>query len=77
GGRQTPVFFESGANNFGVQPLLDIFVEHAPSPKQRDNTSRVVLTKEEKVTGFVFKIKAKMDPQHRDRVAFMRVCSGR
>ncbi len=77
GGRQTPVFFGSGVNNFGVQPLLDFFVEHAPSPQQRDTTSRVVLPTEEKLTGFVFKIQANMDPQHRDRVAFMRVCSGR
>ncbi|HHW4673674.1 MAG TPA: peptide chain release factor 3, partial [Xylella fastidiosa subsp. pauca] len=76
GGRQTPVFFGSGVNNFGVQPLLDFFVEHAPSPQQRDTTSRVVLPTEEKLTGFVFKIQANMDPQHRDRVAFMRVCSG-
>ncbi|HHW4679668.1 MAG TPA: peptide chain release factor 3 [Xylella sp.] len=76
-GRQTPVFFGSGVNNFGVQPLLDFFVEHAPSPQQRRTTSRVVLPTEEKLTGFVFKIQANMDPQHCDRVAFMRICSGR
>ncbi|HBZ46224.1 MAG: peptide chain release factor 3 [Stenotrophomonas rhizophila] len=76
-GRQTPVFFGSGVNNFGVQPLLDFFVEHAPSPQARATTGRVIAPQENKLTGFVFKIQANMDPQHRDRVAFMRVCSGR
>ncbi|MFT4197737.1 MAG: peptide chain release factor 3 [Pseudoxanthomonas sp.] len=76
-GKQTPVFFGSGVNNFGVQPLLDFFVEHAPSPQARATTGRTVQPDEEKLTGFVFKIQANMDPQHRDRVAFMRVCSGR
>ena len=76
-GRQTPVFFGSGVNNFGVQPLLDFFVEHAPPPQPRATTTRTVAPQEEKLTGFVFKIQANMDPQHRDRVAFMRVCSGR
>lgn len=76
-GKQTPVFFGSGVNNFGVQPLLDFFVEHAPSPQPRATTGRVIAPQESKLTGFVFKIQANMDPQHRDRVAFMRVCSGR
>ncbi|MDR7067850.1 peptide chain release factor 3 [Pseudoxanthomonas japonensis] len=76
-GKQTPVFFGSGVNNFGVQPLLDFFVEHAPSPLARETTGRQVQPDENKLTGFVFKIQANMDPQHRDRVAFMRVCSGR
>ncbi len=76
-GRQTPVFFGSAVNNFGVQPLLDFFVEHAPSPQARATTGRSVQPTENKLTGFVFKIQANMDPQHRDRVAFMRVCSGR
>ena len=76
-GQQTPVFFGSGVNNFGVQPLLDFFVEHAPAPQSRATTGRDVAANEEKLTGFVFKIQANMDPQHRDRVAFMRVCSGR
>ncbi|WP_448673790.1 peptide chain release factor 3 [Pseudoxanthomonas mexicana] len=76
-GKQTPVFFGSGVNNFGVQPLLDFFVEHAPSPQPRETTGREVQPDEGKLTGFVFKIQANMDPQHRDRVAFMRVCSGR
>ncbi|MFZ5638526.1 MAG: peptide chain release factor 3 [Pseudomonadota bacterium] len=76
-GKQTPVFFGSAVNNFGVQLLLDFFVEHAPSPKSRATTGRDVAPTEEKLTGFVFKIQANMDPQHRDRVAFMRICSGR
>ena len=76
-GRQTPVFFGSAVNNFGVQPLLDFFVEHAPSPQPRATTTRTVEPAEEAFSGFVFKIQANMDPQHRDRVAFLRVCSGR
>jgi len=76
-GQQTPVFFGSGVNNFGVQPLLDFFVEHAPPPQRRQTTGRDVEPTENRLSGFVFKIQANMDPQHRDRVAFMRVCSGR
>jgi peptide chain release factor 3 len=76
-GRQTPMFFGSAVNNFGVQLLLDFFVEHAPSPKPRASTLRDVSPQEESFSGFVFKIQANMDPQHRDRVAFFRVCSGR
>jgi len=76
-GTQTPVFFGSAVNNFGVQLLLDFFVEHAPSPKPRATTSREVAPYEPHLSGFVFKIQANMDPQHRDRVAFMRICSGR
>ncbi|MCC4597434.1 peptide chain release factor 3 [Xanthomonas campestris pv. phormiicola] len=76
-GKQTPVFFGSGVNNFGVQPLLDFFAEHAPPPQVHATTGRPVQPTEEKLTGFVFKIQANMDPQHRDRVAFMRICSGR
>jgi peptide chain release factor 3 len=75
-GRQTPVFFGSAVNNFGVQLLLDFFVEHAPPPQPRQTTSRVVAPQEAQLTGFVFKIQANMDPQHRDRVAFLRICSG-
>jgi len=75
-GRQTPVFFGSAVNNFGVQLLLDFFVEHAPSPRPRATTTRDVAPDEAPLTGFVFKIQANMDPQHRDRVAFLRVCSG-
>jgi peptide chain release factor 3 len=76
-GKQTPVFFGSAVNNFGVQLLLDFFVEHAPSPRTRATTTREVAPLEDKLTGFVFKIQANMDPMHRDRVAFMRICSGR
>lgn len=76
-GEQAPVFFGSAVNNFGVQPLLDFFAEHAPPPQPRATTTRDVEPAEERLTGFVFKIQANMDPQHRDRVAFMRVCSGR
>ncbi|MET0892059.1 MAG: peptide chain release factor 3, partial [Pseudoxanthomonas sp.] len=76
-GRQTPVFFGSAVNNFGVQPLLDFFVDHAPSPQPHETTTREVDPSENKLSGFVFKIQANMDPMHRDRVAFMRVCSGR
>jgi len=75
-GAQTPVFFGSAVNNFGVQLLLDFFVEHAPAPRPRATTTREVRPEEAKLSGFVFKIQANMDPQHRDRVAFMRVCSG-
>lgn len=76
-GKQTPVFFGSAVNNFGVQPLLDAFVENAPGPCPRATTSRLISPDENKLTGFVFKIQANMDPMHRDRVAFMRICSGR
>ena len=75
-GELSPVFFGSAINNFGVQELLDYFVEYAPSPIARETTSRRVEPVEEKLTGFVFKIQANMDPQHRDRIAFFRVCSG-
>jgi peptide chain release factor 3 len=75
-GRQTPVFFGSAVNNFGVQLLLDFFVEHAPAPMPRATATREVAPLEDRLTGFVFKIQANMDPLHRDRVAFMRVCSG-
>ena len=75
-GHQTPVFFGSAVNNFGVQLLLDFFVEHAPSPQRRATTTRIIAPEEETFSGFVFKIQANMDPMHRDRVAFLRVCSG-
>jgi peptide chain release factor 3 len=75
-GHQTPVFFGSAINNFGVTPLLDAFVTHAPAPGARDTVGRRVEASEEQLTGFVFKIQANMDPAHRDRVAFMRICSG-
>jgi peptide chain release factor 3 len=75
-GELTPVFFGSAINNFGVRELLDAFAEYAPPPQFRETTSRDVEASEEKFTGFVFKIQANMDPAHRDRIAFMRVCSG-
>lgn len=75
-GRQAPVFFGSAVNNFGVQALLDFFVEQAPPPRARATTTRNVQPEEETFSGFVFKIQANMDPQHRDRVAFVRICSG-
>ncbi len=75
-GQQTPVFFGSALANFGVKELLDEFVEHAPPPLPRVAEERVVAPDEDKLTGFVFKIQANMDPGHRDRIAFMRICSG-
>ena len=76
-GKQTPVFFGSAINNFGVQEILDALVELAPPPGPKPALQRVVEPNEEKFTGVVFKIQANMDPAHRDRVAFIRVCSGR
>ena len=76
-GRQTPVFFGSAISNFGVEELLRAFTLHAPGPQPRDARERTVQPTEPKLTGFVFKIQANMDPGHRDRIAFMRVCSGR
>jgi len=72
-----PVFFGSALNNFGIKELLDCFIELAPSPLPRETEERTVHADEEKFTGFVFKIHANMDPNHRDRIAFMRVVSGR
>ena len=75
-GDQTPVFFGSAINNFGVTPLLDAFVEHAPAPGFRASLKRDVDSAEPAMTGFIFKIQANMDPAHRDRIAFLRICSG-
>ncbi len=75
-GELSPVFFGSAINTFGVKELLDAFVEHAPAPRPRATASRTVDAGEEALTGFVFKIQANMDPQHRDRIAFLRICSG-
>jgi peptide chain release factor 3 len=75
-GRQTPVFFGAAIHNYGVRELLDAFVEYAPPPQPREATTRIVDPEEEKLTGFIFKIQANMDPAHRDRIAFMRICSG-
>ena len=76
-GRQTPVFFGSAINNFGVQEILQALVDWAPPPQPRNGGTRVVEPAEAPFTGFVFKIQANMDPRHRDRIAFFRVCSGR
>ena len=75
-GKLSPVFFGSAINNFGVKELLDAFVEYAPPPLPRPTNSREVSASEKTFSGFVFKIQANMDPQHRDRIAFMRICSG-
>ncbi len=76
-GKQSPVFFGSAVNNFGVQELLDTFVEVAPPPRPRESETRLVEGSEENFSGFVFKIQANMDPNHRDRIAFLRITSGR
>jgi len=76
-GKQTPVFFGSAINNFGVQSLLDAVVDLSPPPQARKTASREIAADEAKFSGFVFKIQANMDPKHRDRIAFLRVCSGR
>jgi len=76
-GRQTPVFFGSGINNFGVQEILRALIDWAPPPQARDGGTRIVHPPEPAFSGFVFKIQANMDPHHRDRIAFFRVCSGR
>lgn len=76
-GEQTPVFFGSAINNFGILELLDAFAEYAPAPLPRETEQRQVRPEEDKFTGFVFKVQANMDPAHRDRIAFLRVCSGK
>jgi len=72
-----PVFFGSAINNFGVKELLDTFIRIAPTPQCRETSVREVCPVENKLSGFVFKIHANLDPKHRDRIAFLRVCSGR
>jgi peptide chain release factor 3 len=74
---QTPVFFGSAVNNFGVREMLDAFVELAPPPGPRATTERIVSPDEEAFSGFTFKIQANMNPAHRDRIAFFRICSGK
>ncbi len=76
-GQTAPVFFGSAVNNFGVKEMLDTFIRIAPTPRPRHTTSRDVRPDEDKFSGFVFKIHANLDPKHRDRIAFLRVCSGR
>ena len=75
-GKQTPVFFGSAINNFGIENLLDGFIQYAPTPQGRESDARIVMPDEKKLSGFVFKIQANMDPKHHDRLAFMRIVSG-
>lgn len=75
-GKQTPMFFGSAINNFGVQEVLDALVDLAPAPAERPSMQRIVKPEEKKFSGVVFKIQANMDPAHRDRIAFLRVASG-
>jgi len=76
-GELSPVFFGSAVNNFGVRELLDCFVDIAPFPLPRPTEERMVDPLEDNFSGFVFKIHANIDPRHRDRIAFMRICSGK
>ncbi|HLP76560.1 MAG TPA: peptide chain release factor 3 [Candidatus Paceibacterota bacterium] len=76
-GKTTPVFFGSGINNFGVQLLLDGFLKHSPAPKPRVMAGVEISPENPHFSGFIFKIQANMDPKHRDRIAFIRVCSGK
>ena len=76
-GEICPVFFGSAVNNFGVKELLDCFIDIAPNPLPRETEERVVKPEEEAFSGFVFKIHANIDPRHRDRIAFLRICSGK
>ncbi|MCH4823475.1 peptide chain release factor 3 [Gramella lutea] len=77
GGRLQPVFFGSALNNFGVRELLDCFIKIAPPPRPKESDTRVVKPDEKDFTGFVFKIHANMDPKHRDRLAFVKIVSGK
>jgi peptide chain release factor 3 len=76
-GKLAPVFFGSGVNNFGVRELLETFIRIAPTPQGRTTTKRDIAANEDKFSGFVFKIHANLDPKHRDRIAFLRICSGK
>jgi peptide chain release factor 3 len=76
-GRVAPVFFGSAVNNFGVKELLDTFIRIAPAPQPRATSVRTIEPLEKKFSGFIFKIHANMDPKHRNRIAFLRVCSGK
>jgi len=76
-GKTTPVFFGSGINNFGVQLLLDGFLKHSPAPAPRPMAGTLISPLHPAFSGFIFKIQANMDPKHRDRIAFLRVCSGK
>jgi peptide chain release factor 3 len=76
-GDVAPVFFGSAINNFGVKEMLDTFIRIAPTPRNRETNKRPVAVNEDKFSGFIFKIHANLDPKHRDRIAFLRVCSGK
>ena len=76
-GKIAPVFFGSAVNNFGVKEMLDTFIQIAPVPRDRETSVRTLSVGEDKFSGFIFKIHANLDPKHRDRIAFMRVCSGK
>jgi peptide chain release factor 3 len=77
GGKVAPTFFGSAINNFGVRELLESFIRIAPIPRSRETTTRLLDVNEDALSGFIFKIHANLDPKHRDRIAFLRVCSGR
>jgi peptide chain release factor 3 len=76
-GKTTPVFFGSASNNFGVKLMLDGFLKHSSAPKPHHINSTVIAPEQPEFSGFIFKIQANMDPRHRDRIAFLRICSGR
>ena len=76
-GNVAPVFFGSAVNNFGVKEMLDTFVRIAPTPRSRETSARLLDVNQDKFSGFIFKIHANLDPKHRDRIAFLRVCSGK
>lgn len=76
-GHLSPVFFGSALRNFGIRELMDAVVDYAPSPRPQATNERIITPSEEAMTGFVFKIQANMDPKHRDRIAFLRICSGK
>ncbi len=76
-GKVAPVFFGSAINNFGVKEMLDTFIRIAPEPQCRATTTREICPDDSKLSGFIFKIHANLDPKHRDRIAFMRICAGR
>ena len=75
-GNLTPIYFGSAINTFGVQELLNGLTDITPPPARQSSLTREISSNENKVTGFIFKIQANMDPKHRDRIAFMRLCSG-
>src|SRR5690606_37513865 len=75
-GELTPLFFGSAINNFGLQLLLDAFLDYSHQPQPRESTAGIIPPDREEFSGFIFKIQANMDPRHRDRIAFIRICSG-